>query len=57
MKRRNLDYVGGQTLGMRPAGRRGRSKQRWMDCVNRDTRAIGATEDEVHDRTDWMMAE
>ena len=23
-----------------------------MDCVNRDMRAIGATEDEVHDRTD-----
>ena len=25
-----------------------------MDCVNRDMRAIGATKDEVHDRTGWM---
>ena len=24
-----------------------------MDCVNRDMRAIGATKDEVHDRTGW----
>ena len=41
---------------MVPPGRRrrGRPKQRWVDCVNRDVRAIGTTEDEVHDRTSWM---
>ena len=33
--------------------KRGRPKQRWMDCVNRDMRAIGTTKDEVHDRTGW----
>ena len=32
-------------------GRRGRPKQRWVDCVNQDMRSIGTTEDEVHDRT------
>ena len=31
--------------------RRGRPKQRWMDYVHRDMRAIGTTKDEVHDRT------
>ena len=55
VKRRDQDYVGRQTLAMVPPGRRkrGRSKQRWMDCVNRDMRAIGTTKDEVHDRTGW----
>ena len=24
-----------------------------MDCVNRDMRVIGTTEDDVHDRTGW----
>ena len=40
---------------MVPPGRRkrGRPKQRWMDCVNRDMRAIGTTKDEVHDRIVW----
>ena len=43
------------TLEMSPPGRRrrGRPKQRWMDCVNRDMRAIGTTKYEVHDRTGW----
>ena len=55
VKRRDQDYVGRQTLEMVPPGRRkrGRPKQRWMDCVNRDMRAIGTTKDEVHDRTSW----
>ena len=55
VKRRDQDYVGRQTLEMAPPGRRkrGRPKQRWMDCVNRDMRAIGTTKDEVHDRTGW----
>ena len=55
VKRRDQDYVGRQTLEMVPPGRRkrGRPKQRWMDCVNRDMRAIGTTKDEVHDRTGW----
>ena len=26
---------------------------RWMDCANRDMRAIGTTSDEVHERTGW----
>ena len=55
VKRRDQDYVGGKTLEMVPPGRRkrGRPKQRWMDCVNRDMRAIGTTKDEVHERTGW----
>ena len=28
-------------------------EQRWMDCVNRDMKAIGTTKDKVHDRTGW----
>ena len=56
-KRRDQDYVGRQILEMVPPGRRkrGRPKHRWMDCVNRDMRAIyiGTTKDEVHDRTGW----
>ena len=49
------DYVGRKILAMVPHGRRkrGRAKQRWMDCVNRDTRAIGTTSDKVHDRAGW----
>ena len=55
VKGRDQDYVGRKTLEMVPPGRRkrGRPKQRWMDCVNRDMRAIGTTKDEVHDRTGW----
>ena len=42
---------GKKTPGRR---RRGRPKQRWMDCVNGDMmRAIGTTKDEVRDRTGW----
>ena len=55
MKRRYQDHVRRKTLEMVPPGRRKRGipKQRWMDCVNRDMRAIGTTKDEVHDRTGW----
>ena len=55
VKRRDQEYVGRKTLEMVPPGRRkrGRPKQRWMDCVNRDMRAIGTTKDEVHDRSGW----
>ena len=40
---------------MVPPGSRQRAipHTRWMDCVNRDTRAIGTTTGEVHDRTSW----
>ena len=40
-------------MEMEPSGRRkrGRPKQRWMDRINGDTRAIGTTKDEVQDRT------
>ena len=42
---RYQEYAGKKTLEMVPPGRRrrGRPKQRWMDCVNRNMRAIGAT--------------
>ena len=55
VKRRDQDYVGIKTLEMVPPVRRKRvrPKQRWMDCVYRDMRAIGTTKDEVHDRTGW----
>ena len=44
-----------KTLEMAPPGkrRRGRPKQIWMDCVNRDMRAIGTTKDEGFNRTGW----
>ena len=47
--------MGRRTLEMAPPGiiRRGRPKQRWIDCVKPDTRAIGAAEKDVHDRTGW----
>ena len=35
--------------------RRRRPKLRWMDCVNRNMRATGTVEDEVHDRTSWRI--
>ena len=55
VKRREHEYVGRRTLEMAPPGRRrrGRSKQRWIDCVKSDKRAIGAAEEDVHDRTGW----
>ena len=55
MKRRDQDYVGRPILDMVPRGRRKREtpKQRWMDCVNPDVRAIGTAEDEVHDGIGW----
>ena len=55
VKRRDQEYVGRKTMEMVPPGRRkrGRPKQRWMDYVNRDMRAIGTTSDMVHDRTGW----
>ena len=37
----------------RRRGRRRRPKQRWIDCVKSDTRAIGAAEEDVDDRTGW----
>ena len=43
----------GRSLPPRGRRKRGRPKQRWMDCANRDMRAIGTTKDEVHDRTGW----
>ena len=54
-KRRDQDYAGRKTLEIVPPGRRKRRrpKQRWVDCVNRDMRAIGKTKDEVHGRTGW----
>ena len=55
VKRRDQDYAGRKTLEMVPPGRRKRARpnQRWMDCVNRDMRAIGTTKYEVHDKTGW----
>ena len=41
------------TSHLRVGRKRGRPKQSWTDCVNRDMRAIGTTKDEVHDRTGW----
>ena len=47
--------VGSKTLETVPPGKRkrGRPNQRWVDCVNRDMRAIGTSKDEVHDITGW----
>ena len=38
----------GRSLPPRGRRKRGRPKQRWMDCANRYMRAIGTTKDEVH---------
>ena len=53
VNKRDQDYVGRKTLEILPPGRRkrGRPKQRWMDCVI--MKAIGTTKDEVHDRSGW----
>ena len=53
--RRYQEYAVRKTLEILPPGRikRGRPKQRLMDCVNRDMIAIGTTKDGVHDRTGW----
>ena len=53
VNRRDQVYDGRKTLEMVPHRRRkrGRPKQRWMDCVNSDMRAIGTTKDEVNYRT------
>ena len=53
VKRRDQHYDRRQIMEMVPLGRRGRSMQKWMDCVNRDMTAIWAAEGEVHDRTGW----
>ena len=56
VKIRDQEYIGKHTVdGSTQEMRRrcGRPKQRWMECVNQDMRAIGTTEDVVHDRTGW----
>ena len=54
VKRRDQDNVGRQRLEIVQPGRsRRRPKKRWNNCVNRDMRGIGKTEDDVHARTDW----
>ena len=55
VRKRDYEHVGRATLEIVPSGRRiiETRKQRWMDCVNRDTIAVGTTSDEVHDRTCW----
>ena len=56
VKRRDQEYTGRKILETVPPGRRrrGRPKQRWMDCVNRDIRDIATTKYDIHDRTGWM---
>ena len=54
IKRRDQEYVGRKTLEtVSPGIRRLKPKRRWMDCVNLDTRAIGTTKVEVHDKN-WL---
>ena len=52
VKRCDQEYVGRQTLEMELHGRRRRGRP-MMRCINRDMRAIGTTNDEVHARTGW----
>ena len=55
VNRRDREYVRRKTLERVPPWRRKRCrpKQRWVDCAKRDMRAVGTTQDEVHDRTGW----
>ena len=54
VNRRDHEYVGSKTLEMVPPGRRKRRrpKQRWMDCFNRDMRAIGTTKEKMQYMTE-----
>ena len=58
MKRRDQEIGGRSTTEMVAHGRRrrgkGRPKQGWMECVNRNMRAIGTIKYEVHARAGWM---
>ena len=55
VKMKDPEYVGNKVLEMANPGkrRRGRPKGRWKDRVEKDMREIGATEEELYDRTKW----
>ena len=57
VKRREENYIGRKMLSLDPPStrRRGRPKQRWMDTIRNDMKAVGAREEDAENRNTWKM--
>ena len=41
VKRRQIEHACGQIIHLKPPGKRGRPRTRWMDAVDRDMKMVG----------------